>query len=423
MGKRVIRGNTYAQLQYQVDDEAGELARHRERQRERLERASARRQQDHRDSTPEPVPGRHHMDIQTDTYLEELTGRVTEFEAETQTDFLLDRPPTPLFMPCKQGLDCGTQIEDGELFEFDVEVEPILEVLVGKTLERAVTEVCEEEELSAMRAAQEHYLQLREQELIEVQRMEAAEERRQSEIGRRKEQAAARKEFDEAVVRKILSRNVARGYLAGLAPRCFDELIDSGVFYESDLVSVEGQFFPQLLGQVQKQVAALRKASATVSGGVSKHVADREQTLQKTQAFYEEQLDELEEAERRLRAERDEELRLKALEEQRIKEERERLEAGEAIDWLNVYTVGSYDAEAGTVALEAFEEGEDPVTVPEGELREGLAARFTEKENAEDGVTVPDIKVEVNVSERSVVRLLDPEALPPAEEGEENGEA
>ena len=32
-------------------------------------------------------------------YLEELTERVTDFEAETQTDFLLDRPEEPLFMP------------------------------------------------------------------------------------------------------------------------------------------------------------------------------------------------------------------------------------------------------------------------------------------------------------------------------------
>merc|ERR1719424_315644 len=72
-------------------------------------------------------------------------------------------------MPAKIGKDAGTQIEDGELFNFDVEVEPILEVLVGKTLERGMMECCEEEELSAMRRHQNHFQQLREQELIEVQ--------------------------------------------------------------------------------------------------------------------------------------------------------------------------------------------------------------------------------------------------------------
>ena len=101
--------------------------------------------------TPEPIPGCHHMDVQTDTYLEELTDRQTEFEAEVQTDFLLDRPSTPLFMPAKSGEDRSTQIEEGELFDFDTEVEPILEVLVGKTLERSMMEVLEEEELAGRR--------------------------------------------------------------------------------------------------------------------------------------------------------------------------------------------------------------------------------------------------------------------------------
>merc|ERR1719386_519479 len=91
----------------------------------------------------EPMPGRKHMDIQTDSYLEELTERDHEFEAETQTDFLLDRPPSPLFMPAKIGYDLGTQVEDGDLFDFDREVEPLLEVLVGKTLEQSMMEVLE----------------------------------------------------------------------------------------------------------------------------------------------------------------------------------------------------------------------------------------------------------------------------------------
>jgi radial spoke head protein 3 len=46
----------------------------------------------------------------------------------------------------------STQIESGELFDFDLEVQPILDVIVGKTLEQALMEVCEEEELAAIRA-------------------------------------------------------------------------------------------------------------------------------------------------------------------------------------------------------------------------------------------------------------------------------
>ena len=85
------------------------------------------------------------MDVQTEQYLEELTDTVPESENTTQTDAFLDRPATPLYVPLKVGIDTATQIEQGELFNFDLEVEPMLEVLVGKTMEQALQEVCEEE--------------------------------------------------------------------------------------------------------------------------------------------------------------------------------------------------------------------------------------------------------------------------------------
>merc|ERR1719316_1554698 len=141
------------------------VQKQREAQRRRLARANQTKK---RAGTPEPMPGRKHMDIQTDSYLEELTERTVEFEAETQTDFLLDRPPSPLFMPAKIGVDIDTQIEEGDLFDFDVEVEPVLEVLVGKTLEQSMMEVLEEEELANMRLHQEHFEQIRNTEMLEA---------------------------------------------------------------------------------------------------------------------------------------------------------------------------------------------------------------------------------------------------------------
>jgi hypothetical protein len=49
----------------------------------------------------------------------------------------------------------------GDLFDFDLEVEPLLEVIVGKVLEQGLMEVLEEEELAAMRAHQQHFEQAR----------------------------------------------------------------------------------------------------------------------------------------------------------------------------------------------------------------------------------------------------------------------
>lgn len=94
------------------------------------------------------------MDVQTELYLEELTDRVPESEYGTQTDAFLDRAPSPLYIPQKSGVDAATQIQEGELFDFELEVQPLLEVLVGKTLEQALMEVMEEEELATLKAHQ-----------------------------------------------------------------------------------------------------------------------------------------------------------------------------------------------------------------------------------------------------------------------------
>lgn len=65
--------------------------------------------------SPEPVEGRKHIDVQTELYLEELSDRVEEADVETQTDTFLDRPPSPLFIPAKSGVDVATQILEGEV--------------------------------------------------------------------------------------------------------------------------------------------------------------------------------------------------------------------------------------------------------------------------------------------------------------------
>ena len=72
-------------------------------------------------------------------------------------------------------------LQVGELFDFDAEVVPILEVLVGKTLETAFYEVLEEEEIEALRRRQAEFEKMRNAELAEVQRLEAEAKRKDDE--------------------------------------------------------------------------------------------------------------------------------------------------------------------------------------------------------------------------------------------------
>ena len=108
---------------------------------------------------------------------------------ETQTDEFNERPRTPDYIPRKTGIDNSTQVEGGnELFHFDIEVEPILEVIVTKTLEQALFEICAESELEAIR---DSIIVLEDEAAMEKQWMEDKEQEtikdfmiKQSEIAR-----------------------------------------------------------------------------------------------------------------------------------------------------------------------------------------------------------------------------------------------
>jgi len=81
----------------------------------------------------------------------------------------------------KVGVDATTEIGEGELFDFDEEVTPILESLIGRTLQQALTEVIHEEEIAELREQQQKMLAIREAEMAELRRLEMQEERLQGE--------------------------------------------------------------------------------------------------------------------------------------------------------------------------------------------------------------------------------------------------
>ena len=48
--------------------------------------------------------------------------RPDELDAKMQTDVFLPKPESPRYLPKKTGIDKITQIEDYELFDYDIEV-------------------------------------------------------------------------------------------------------------------------------------------------------------------------------------------------------------------------------------------------------------------------------------------------------------
>lgn len=110
-----------------------------------------------------------------------LFSRPPEFEQSCQTDLFLQRPLTPPYVSAKVGIDASTEIIDGELFDFDMEVQPILETLIGRTLQQALSEVIHEEEIAELREQQQKMMASREAEMAELRRLEEQENRLQGE--------------------------------------------------------------------------------------------------------------------------------------------------------------------------------------------------------------------------------------------------
>ncbi|XP_006626032.1 radial spoke head protein 3 homolog [Lepisosteus oculatus] len=272
--RRVVRGNTYAQhvLPVTAQPDPVELQRLQEARRRTTARKRAKEQ--FRPRTPEPVEGRKHIDVQTELYLEELSDKIEESSVECQTDAFLDKPATPLFIPAKTGKDVATQIEEGELFDFDIEVKPVLEVLVGKTIEQALLEVMEEEELANLRAQQRAFEELRNAELVEVQRLEEQERRHREEKERRIKQQREILRLEKETAEKIAARAFAQHYLADLLPSVYTSLRDHGYFYDPVERDVETGFLPWLMTEV-KNTLEKRSLGRTVLDMLIRDVVEK----------------------------------------------------------------------------------------------------------------------------------------------------
>jgi len=257
--RRVVRGNTYAA---QIPTREALMNMGSPKRKSRSKNKTAHKML--RGSTPEPVEGRMHMDVQTDTYVEELTDKPQGMESATQTDPTYDRPMAPEFKPKPSGVDKSTEILSGDLFDFDLEVEPILEVLVGKTLDYSLMDVLEEEEIKVLDRHKKEYEQKRNTMLAEVQRIEAAEVRRNEEKERRHAQAKARQLREKRIAEKIKARSISRKFLSGIENDVFAHLEDSGFFNDPIRLQVVEDFLPWVLNSATERLEQLRVGRALV---------------------------------------------------------------------------------------------------------------------------------------------------------------
>lgn len=264
--KRVHRGNTYSmhvQNALRAALEGSSSLSLQESQllatgaAERKRRRSSRPKEPKIFDLPLPEPDRVPVDLTKHLTAPVVTVQVDVCEAQTD-EFLPEEPPD-MYMPQKTGIDCSTQVEDGELFNFDYEVEPILEVVVWKTMEQALAEVEEEHELEAMRQFKEDFYKRQARVMHEWKAQVDEEWARWHAKEKILELKREEKRREARVLLKIQAANAAKRHLAGLVPNAVRDLQEVA-FPDMRGMAINRDFLPQLFQQVRKEVQATQNA-------------------------------------------------------------------------------------------------------------------------------------------------------------------
>ena len=169
------------------------------------------------------------------------------FEEIIQTDPLPPKPQEPLIWPEKTGIDVETQVEDGDLFNFDIEVEPLVHIILSKTLEDSRREVLEEEEIKEIKEQQEKYKNYNLDDDNRVKNIEDNEKKRYDDMKMKKENKLKRLNMTKIFQMKLSSRTIAKKYISKLMKDTKNALTERAVFKNPQ----NNDFFTDLLPDLQ----------------------------------------------------------------------------------------------------------------------------------------------------------------------------
>ncbi|EGR33079.1 radial spoke head protein, putative, partial [Ichthyophthirius multifiliis] len=181
---------------------------------------------------------------------EEITDIPLVDEKEIQPDYYQDKAPTPEFKPKEKGKEVFTQIEDNELFDFILEVEPVLQVLVGKSVGQAIMELMEEFEMAESQKTKMMIQMRKNAELMVVQRMDAAYQRRQQEIYRRNKQHSINKEQNKLIHKRLLSRQIVKRTMFDSKQNCLNDLENLGFLKDLKENKFQVHFIPIIVENI-----------------------------------------------------------------------------------------------------------------------------------------------------------------------------
>lgn len=213
-----------------------------------------------------------HIPISLDAFLVEKERVVAVVDIETQTDEFEPLPPPKPYVPKKTGIDVSTQVDLDELFDFNLEVQPILDVIVNKTLEQARLEVEEEEELNLIRSTRLQYDAAQAAERDRIARLEEAQRRKfqnkEARVAREQERVAK----EHTAYRKVGSVQLIKAVLAELHAKVYEDLETTGFFPNMLEEEVREDFMPWLYDTAaslaEQKSTAIQTADALIENAL-----------------------------------------------------------------------------------------------------------------------------------------------------------
>lgn len=267
---RVVRGNTYSLsrargLSQDMNDSEGKpvkIGKFRRKRQSRFPKYNIY------DQTLPPEVSKPITTSDLAQYLveEEKKPEYTSILTQTVSDGgWQPKAPPSKYIPAKSGIDQATQIEESDnLFVFDVEVEPLLDVLVGKTIETAELEVEEEEELHVLRTKKAELIQLKVEEAQRIREMEEREAALWEERKAKMEIEGERVNRERKLNQKITARRDAQSLIDTAIVNAFDILDARGCFPDPVALEVENNFIPGLLEETQRLITARKSAKSVL---------------------------------------------------------------------------------------------------------------------------------------------------------------
>ena len=244
---RVVRGSTYSLYRDEPPAAGGGLdATRQKRRRRRKKEKSIFDRSDDKPATSAP------LDLAP--YLEEQARPTRVEDVDAQTDGFLEQPPPAPFVPPRTGVDGSTSMEDDQPFDFDVEVGPLLNVIVSKTLAQATLEVEQEAELEAIADDNSAKRRAQAEEKARVKAMEVAEVQREQTKAAELREAALRLGRERSLAAKVAASRCVAQVLPGIFERAYEHFEARGAWVPPVDYEVKAEVLPWLYEQVDAEL-------------------------------------------------------------------------------------------------------------------------------------------------------------------------